>query len=319
MKVIIPVAGLGTRLRPHTYSIPKVLLTVAGKPMIGHILDKLRQELNPFPDEIVFIVSHMQDKIENYIAEHYSIPYGFKVTYIEQKEQLGLGHAIWLTKDIVKNNPSLIIYGDTVFAANLAEAVNSDTDASLGVKSVEDPRRFGIVELDSKGVITKLIEKPEHPTSNLAIVGVNFIKNTKLMFECIENNIKKGKTTKGEFQFTDAMQLMIDKGEKFNTFTIEEWLDCGTVEAMLDTNKKLLDKLDYPIPPFSGMEIKSPSFVHPSVKLENSNLGPYVSIYNNVTIKNSTISNSIINEGVTIENKIISDSIISVEGITSID
>ncbi|MDD5530821.1 MAG: sugar phosphate nucleotidyltransferase [bacterium] len=310
MKVIIPVAGSGTRLRPHTYLLPKPLLMVAGKPIIGHILDKLKKDLHPFPDEVVFIVSYMADKIEKYIKENYD----FKATYIEQKDPLGLGHAIWLTKDIVKDAPSVIIYGDTVFEADLASAVNTKTDACLGVKSVEDPRRFGVVELDKTGIAKRLVEKPDTPISNLAIVGVNFIKDTKLMFECIEENIKKGKTTKGEFQFTDAMQLMIDKGKKFNTFTINEWLDCGTVESMLDTNQKLLNKLQYPVPPCSSSKIKTPVFIHPTAKIENSNIDSFVSIDKNVVIKNSTISNSIIYEDVVIENRTISNAIISTKG-----
>jgi glucose-1-phosphate thymidylyltransferase len=310
MKVIIPVAGSGTRLRPHTYLLPKPLLTVAGKPIIGHILDKLKKDLHPFPDEVVFIVSYMADKIEKYIKENYD----FKATYIEQKEPLGLGHAIWLTKNVVKDTPSVIIYGDTVFEADLAGAVNTKTDACLGVKSVDDPRRFGVVELDKTGIAKRLVEKPDTPISNLAIVGVNFIKDTKLMFECIEENIKKGKTTKGEFQFTDAMQLMIDKGKKFNTFTINEWLDCGTVESMLDTNQKLLNKLQYVTPPCSSSKIKTPVFIHPTAKIENSNIDSFVSIDKNVVIKNSTISNSIIYEDVVIENRTISNAIISTKG-----
>ncbi|MFA5032034.1 MAG: sugar phosphate nucleotidyltransferase [bacterium] len=310
MKVIIPVAGSGTRLRPHTYLLPKPLLMVAGKPIIGHILDKLKKDLHPFPDEVVFIVSYMADKIEKYIKENYS----FKSTYIEQKDPLGLGHAIWLTKDVVKDAPSVIIYGDTVFEADLAGAVNTKTDACLGVKSVEDPRRFGVVELDKTGIAKRLVEKPDTPISNLAIVGVNFIKDTKLMLECIEENIKKGKTTKGEFQFTDAMQLMIDKGKKFNTFIIDEWLDCGTVESMLDTNQKLLNKLQYTVPPCGSSKIKPPVFIHPTAKIENSNIDSFVSIDKNVVIKNSTISNSIIYEDVVIENRTISNAIISTKG-----
>ncbi|MDD2889155.1 MAG: sugar phosphate nucleotidyltransferase [bacterium] len=318
MKAIIPVAGSGTRLRPHTYLLPKPLLMVAGKPIIGHILDKLKKDLHPFPDEVVFIVSYMADKIEKYIKENYDHRQGgmsqFKSTYIEQKEPLGLGHAIWLTKDVVKNAPSVIIYGDTVFEADLASAVNTKVDACLGVKSVEDPRRFGVVELDKTGIAKRLVEKPDTPISNLAIVGVNFIKDTKLMFECIEENIKKGKTTKGEFQFTDAMQLMIDKGNSFNTFIIDEWLDCGTVESMLDTNQKLLNKLQYKVPTCGSSKIKPPVFIHPTAKIENSNIGSFVSIDKNVVIRNSTVSNSIIYEDVVIENRTISNAILSTKG-----
>lgn len=315
MKAIIPVAGVGTRLRPHTYSIPKVLMTVAGKPIIGHILDKLEQELHSSLDEIIFIVSQMAEKIEKYIEDAYDL----KATYIEQKEQLGLGHAIWLAKEAVKNTPAIIIYGDTIFDAKLIDAVNTDKDACLGVKEVDDPRRFGIVELSASGGVKQLIEKPEHPSSKLALVGVNFIRDTKLMFECIEENIKKKKTTKGEIQFTDAMQLMIDKGAKFNTFTIDEWLDCGTAESMLDTNQKLLKKFQYPESAYTGSTIKSPVFIHSAAKIINSTIGPYVSIDKSVTIKNSIISNSIINENVIIENKTVLNSIVSLEGVTSID
>ena len=304
MKIIIPVAGIGTRLRPHTLLAPKVLLTVAGKPILGHILDTLKNiELS----EVILIVSVFPEEIKKYVAKNYSFP----AKYVMQKEQLGLGHAIWLTKKFVNSEPALIIYGDTIFSADLKKAINTKLDGCIGVKSVDDPRRFGIVETKN-GVVKRLIEKPEHPTSNLAIVGVNYIKNTSLLFDCLEQLMSSKKTTKGEYQLTDAFQLMIDKKAKFTTFHIEGWYDCGTVSAMLDTNKVLLThKLPNSITPKLRNSIThKPVYIHPTAKIENSIIGPYVSIDENVYIKNSTISNSLVYSDAIIENEILSDSII---------
>ncbi|MDI6839465.1 MAG: sugar phosphate nucleotidyltransferase [bacterium] len=318
MKVIIPAAGVGQRLRPHTYSIPKSLLMVAGKPIIGHILEKLNGiEF----DEIILIVGYMKDKIKRYVNQNYN----FNIRYVEQKERLGLGHAIWLTKDIVKNEPALIVYGDTIFfkedfkkAVDLsADRQDMGVDGCLGVRSVKDPTQFGIVEVEH-GFIKHIIEKPTQPTTNLADVGVNFIRNTQLLFDCLKEIITNDVKTMGEFQLTDAFQLMVKRGAKLKPFRVKGWFDCGRLEGVLSTNRKLLKlecnkniKIKEPVSPSQcGSVIIPPVFIHPLAKITHSIIGPYVSIDKGSTIKNSIILDSIVNFNARIENLLLRHSII---------
>ena len=317
MNIIIPVAGLGKRLRPHTYSTPKALLMTGGKPIIAHILDKTVGAIHELPlHRVVFIVGYMGDKIKEFVSKNYD----FQASYIEQKEQLGLGHAIWLARESVGakrksryvgafSEPCLIVYGDTIFEANIP--CDTKIDGYIGVREVEDPRRFGIVELES-GFVQKLIEKPTHPSTNLAIGGVNFISSTNLLFDCLETLIKKGHRTAGEFQLTDALELMLEKGAKFKTFPLKEWFDCGTSGTLLQTNRELLSnyKLQVTSYKYESSVIKMPVFIHQLAKIEHSEIGPYVSIAEGVRAKNSKISNSIINQDARIENSQIQDSII---------
>ncbi|MCK4306787.1 nucleotidyl transferase [candidate division WOR-3 bacterium] len=304
MNVIIPVAGIGKRLRPHTYSTPKALLMTGGKPILAHILDHTIETVQDI-HRVVFIVGYMGEKIKEYVSENYD----FQASYIEQKEQLGLGHAIWLTRELAKSEPCLIVYGDTVFEADIP--CDTKIDGYIGVKEVEDPRRFGIVEIKD-GFVRKLIEKPAHPSTNLAIVGVNFISNANLLFDCLRSLIEKETRTAGEFQLTDAMELMIEKGAKFKTFPVTGWFDCGTYDTMLLTNRELLTSQNSKVKTqkYEGSMIKGPVFIHSSANIESSEIGPYVSIDKGANIKGSVISDSIINQSARIENSHLWDSII---------
>ena len=232
MKAIIPVAGVGTRLRPHTFSHPKVLLNVAGKPIIGHIMDKL---IDAGIDEAIVIVGYLGNMIEEWLVKHYNI----KFTFVTQTEILGLAHAVWMCKPyVIDNEPLFIILGDTIFDVNLEPVLKSPC-STLGVKEVEDPRRFGVAVTDGNEIL-KLVEKPDTPVSNLAIVGLYFIKKAGSLFASVDYLIDNEIKTKGEFQLTDALQLLIDSGMKIRTKVIEHWLDCGTRDAMLETNRYLL-------------------------------------------------------------------------------
>ena len=304
MNVIIPVAGIGKRLRPHTYSTPKALLMTGGKPILAHILDQIVSRQTGI-HRVIFIVGYMGEKIKEYVSKNYD----FQASYIEQKEQLGLGHAVWLTRELDKSEPCLIVYGDTIFEANIP--CDTKIDGYIGVKEVEDPRRFGIVEIKD-GFVQKLVEKPAHPSTNLAIVGVNFISNAKLLFDCLKSLIGKETRTAGEFQLTDAMELMIEKGASFKTFPIGRWFDCGTFDTMLLTNRELLESIEYRVESIEHKEsvIKKPVFIHPSANIEDSEIGPYVSIDRGANIKGSVISDSIINQSARIENSQLWDSII---------
>ena len=298
MKAIIPVAGVGTRLRPHTYTLPKVLLNVAGKPILGHILDALQQHNI---DEATIIVGYMGDLVEDYVRRNYSM----NVTFIYQEERLGLGHSIWIAREhITDNEPLLIILGDTIFDVDLSLATNSRF-STLGVKSVDDPRRFGVVELE-KGFISRLIEKPENPTTNLALVGLYFINNPTLLVDSLQTLIDNNIRTRDEYQLTDALQMMIDKGEKFTTFPVEGWYDCGKPETLLSTNRYLLDGKSTP----EGVVIIPPAFVAENAIIERSVIGPYTTVASGATVIDSVVRDSIISDGATVTASTLEQSII---------
>jgi glucose-1-phosphate thymidylyltransferase len=300
-KVIIPVAGIGKRLRPHTHTAPKGLLHVAGKPILGHILDALKQMKI---DEVIFVIGFMGEQIVEYVKKNYK----FQSKFVEQKELKGLGWAIYLTIPEIRNNePVLIVLGDTIFEADLSPVLEGKFDA-LGTKKVEDPRRFGIVETE-RGFVKKLVEKPEKPKSNQAVVGVYYIKSTEKFKESLEEIIKKNIKTKNEYQLTDALQLMIDKGVKFKTFGITGWYDCGKAETLLQTNRHLLSKIKSTRALKSSVVIP-PIFVSESAKVKNSILGPYVSVADKAVIQNSIIRNSIISEQAEVNNCLLESSLI---------
>jgi glucose-1-phosphate thymidylyltransferase len=301
MKVIIPVAGAGTRLRPHTHTTPKVLISVAGKPMIGHILDQL--EGLPV-DQIIMVVGQMGEKIKEYVDSNYK----FKMTYIVQKETKGLADAIYMTKTVVKKDDALIILGDTIFKTDFRKILSKKT-SQIGVQEVSDPRRFGVVEY-AHGRITRLVEKPEHPKSNLAIVGIYLIKDMFRLYNSIGVLIDKKIKTKGEYQLTDALQLMLDGGEIMETFPVGGWYDCGKPDALLDTNRQLLEMHIQKSYKMNGVVFNGPVSVDPSAKLEKSVIGPYVSIAAGSHIKNAIISDTIIGKNVYLESIMLQKSIV---------
>ncbi|MBW7887613.1 MAG: NTP transferase domain-containing protein [Bacteroidetes bacterium] len=300
MRAIIPVAGVGSRLRPHTYTVPKVLLNVAGKPIIGHIMDKIIAE--GF-DAATIVVGYLGDLIKDYILANYSI----KVDFVEQEERLGLGHAIYLSRHTISKDPVLIILGDTVFDVDLGKMIQSE-HSTLGVKEVADPRRFGVAEVKD-GFIHQLIEKPETPTSNLAIVGLYFIKHPDVLIECLKENIKRDIRTKNEYQLTDGLQAMIERGEKITTFTIDGWYDCGKPETLLETNHHLLHQTAT-----NGVHesvvVIPPVFISPSAVVKNSVIGPYATIAEGAKVSDSIIRNSIVSEQAQVDNALLEDSII---------
>ncbi len=300
MRAIIPVAGVGSRLRPHTFTVPKVLLNVAGKPIIGHIMDKIIAE--GF-DAATIIIGYLGDDIKDYINANYSIA----VDYIEQEERLGLGHAIYLSRHTISKDPILIILGDTIFDVNLKEMISS-AYSRIGVKEVEDPRRFGVAEIRD-GFIRTLIEKPEHPASNLALVGLYYIQHPDVLLDCLKEMIKKDLRTKNEYQLTDGLQMMIDRGELLEAFPIDGWFDCGKPETLLSTNRHLLDNDGTNRVP-DGVVVIPPVFISPKGTVTNSIIGPYTTIADDAVVDLSIIRNSIINEGASVFSSRLSDSII---------
>jgi len=298
MNVIIPVAGEGVRLRPHTNIIPKSLLYVAGKPILGHILDSLKP-LNI--SKLVLIIGAKGEAIVQY-CKNYS--HNFK--FVKQEKRLGLGHAIYLGAKCLKG-ATMVLLGDTIIDCNFKKITVKPTNI-LAVKEVTEPRRFGIVEVAGNNVLD-VVEKPDIPKSNLAIVGLYYFKEIEKLSYAIAYNMKKGIKTKGEYQLTDGLRHLIKKGEKFKIVTIDNWFDCGTSESLIETNQHLL-KNNHHYKKRKGVLIIAPVYIPNSVEISNSIVGPNVSIGENVVIKDSIIKDSIINRGAFVENGILSKSII---------
>ncbi|MBE7487454.1 MAG: NTP transferase domain-containing protein [Candidatus Omnitrophica bacterium] len=286
MKAIIPVAGEGTRLRPHTHTTPKVLVHVAGKPILGHILEKLTAV---GVDEIVLIVGYRGQQVTDYVTREFDL----KVHVVRQEKLHGLGHAIYLAREYFNGGPGLIVLGDTIFECSF-ENVLKGGFCSIGVKEVDDPRRFGVVEVEG-GWIKNLMEKPDPPPSNLAIVGLYYIEDTLILKKALEKLIlEQDRRTKGEYQLTDALEIMLRQGVKMTTFPVEGWYDCGKPETLLLTNRALLEKKSQSRP-HEGSIIREPVHIADNVTLVDSIIGPYVSIAEGAHIEQSIIEDSIIN------------------------
>ncbi|HEY6950751.1 MAG TPA: sugar phosphate nucleotidyltransferase [Bacteroidota bacterium] len=300
MRAIIPVAGVGSRLRPHTYTVPKVLLNVGGKPIIGHILDTI---IANGITEATIIIGYLGEMIKEYVLKHYQI----KVDFVEQEERLGLGHAIYLSRHTFSRDPILIILGDTIFDVDLKKMLSSKYSA-IGVKNVDDPRRFGVAETKD-GFISRLIEKPEKPASNLAIVGLYYIMQPQLLVDCLKEMIKTNARTKGEFQLTDALQMTIERGDKMQTFNVDGWYDCGKPETLLSTNQHLLSLLPVPAV-IEGVVTQPPVFISQEATVRNSIIGPNTTIAEGATVENSIIRNSIVSEGSVVSDALLQDSIV---------
>lgn len=301
MRIIIPMAGLGTRLRPHTHTKPKPLLQVAGKTVLDHVLDRLAAlDL----EEVVFIIGHLGEQIKEHVAAHYHFP----ARYVEQREFLGQAHALYLAKEYLVGNV-FIVFVDTIFEADLSYLEEVSADGVVFVKEVSDPKRFGVVTVE-EGYITGFVEKPETPVSNLAIVGLYYIRNSALLLQCIEAVLSGGIKTKGEYYLADALQLMVDRGAKLQTGSVEVWADCGKPETLLATNRYLLDKNGGP----RGQPINSiiipPVHIASSASIEDSIIGPYVSVADGARVTRSIVSDAIIDQGAHLNNAIVEQSLV---------
>ncbi len=300
MKAIIPVAGEGTRLRPHTHTTPKALLEVAGKPIVGHILDELS---SLGIEEVVMVIGYRGDMIKEYVESRSE----FKSLFVKQSELLGLGHAIHLTKEIVKDGPGLIVLGDTIFESDLKSALETK-EIMIGTKAVSNPSRFGIAEVQD-GQIIRLVEKPDKPIGNLALVGIYVLPEMSTLYAALDSLVARNLRTKGEFQLTDALQMLLEQGVVMRPLEVEAWLDCGKPETLLATNRRLLST--YPQDhKKNGNVIIEPVYIAKSAKVDESVIGPYVSIGKNSYVKRSMMSNTIVNQNSEVQHASLEESII---------
>ena len=311
MKIIIPLAGLGKRLRPHTHTRAKPLVYVAGKPVLGHVLEQVTTISDI--DEVIFITGYLGKQIEDYVKSNYN----FKSRFIEQKELKGQAHAVQLARDYVKDDV-LIWYVDTISDIDLSILKSVENDGIIFVKEVEDPRSFGLVVTDNKGIVKNIVEKPLNPIGNLVNIGIYYVKNSGIMFECIDELISKGMEKKGEYYLTDAFNIMIDKGIRFKTEKVSLWQDCGSTENLIEANRYFLKYRTRKIPVTNSVII-DPVYIEDGVVIKNSVIGPHVSIAKNAVISDSVIQESIINKRARIESSHLTSSIVGEDALVKGD
>lgn len=283
---IIPAAGKGVRLLPFTAHCPKTMLSVAGKPIIAHIL---RQIEECGIRRVVFVVGYQKEALIDFVRQNY--PH-LDTVFVEQDEPKGLGHAIYLTKKAVQG-PCFIVLGDTIIDGDLRPLVQCGQNA-VGVKMVEDPRRFGVVEMKD-GLICGFEEKPEHPKSNLALIGAYSFLDSAQLFASLEDLIASGKTVKNEIQLTDALSCMLKRGEKIIPVKMNDWFDCGTVDIMLQTNQILLDRYAHlPQKFLKENKIVPPCWIDDGAEVSGCELGPYVSVGQGACLKGCVLQDAIV-------------------------
>jgi len=306
--LIIPMAGIGKRMRPHTLTVPKPLLPVAGKPMVQHLVEDICKMTGEKVDEIGFVIGNFGKEVEQNLLK-VAEKMGAKGKIFYQKEALGTAHAVLCAADMLEGK-TIVAFADTLFRGEVK--IDSSKDGVIWVQKVEDPRPFGVVKMDKQNVITDFIEKPQEFVSDMAIIGIYYFKDgaylNKEMQYLIDNNIKD----KGEYQLTNALENMKKKGTKFTVAEVAEWLDCGNKENMLYTNKRILETKEgrKTTKKSENSVIIEPCYIDETASLKNSIVGPYVSIGANTKIENTVISNSIIQDGTTISNSNISASMI---------
>ena len=286
MKAVIPAAGIGTRLRPHTLNKPKALLPVAGKPILAHIMDDLTAA---GIDGFVLIVGYHGDKVREWFTRERP---DLDITFVEQTERLGLGHAIWTARGALGDEPFFCILGDTILKADYASLLASP-DSMIAVREVDDPRRFGVVEMDGDRV-KRFVEKPDVPPSNLAIVGAYLFKDGGALWRALDRIVEQDIRTRGEYQLTDALQMMVEEGVPFNTVAVTDWYDCGKKETWVQTNRILLAREG---DQSAGPGVVAPCFVPADATIKGSDIGPNVSIGSGAVVENCRLSDCVIGAG----------------------
>jgi glucose-1-phosphate thymidylyltransferase len=307
VKAIIPVAGAGTKLRPLTYTQPKALIPMAGKTILAVIIDQL---LEAGVDDFVFVIGYLGEKIQRYISRQYP---DLKYSLVTQSDRRGTGHAIWLTKDAVGDDELLIVLGDTICDYNVREFISSDVSL-IGVRRVDDPRSFGVAELDENDQVLGVAEKPVIPRSNMAMVGIYYVKETRRLFEVLGGHLAAHLDEHDEYHLTQALQTMIESGVRFRALRVANWFDCGKKETLLATNAILLREMQedsrLPDNDAGGAVIIPPVSIAEGCSIAHSIIGPNVTIGEHTHIEASIIRDSIIGSYAELKEVVLHSSII---------
>jgi glucose-1-phosphate thymidylyltransferase len=317
VKAIIPVAGAGTKLRPHTYTQPKALIPIAGKTILSFIVDQLQEAGIA---EFIFVVGYLGEKINDYVQNAY--PH-LKVHIVYQNERNGTGHAVKLTDEIVNGDEVMVVLGDTICEYDVKAVVQSPHNM-LGIKKVDDPRLFGVAELDANDIVTRVVEKPAIPRSNMALVGVYKIKDSQQLFACLRQMTEDSTRREIDQSLTEALQCMIDKGAHFNAFRVKNWFDCGKKDSLLESNATLLKKFGgntNPVNhPYENTIIIPPVSIGAGCSIKNAIIGPHVAIGSNTCVNYSIIRDSIIGSYTNLYEVVLDNSLIgsdaSVKGLS---
>jgi len=308
VKAIIPVAGAGTKLRPLTYTQPKALIPIAGRTILGVIVDQL---LDAGVTEFVFVIGYLGDKIQRYIDKTYP---QLQCTFVTQNDRRGTAHAICLTKEAVNNDEVMIVLGDTVADYNVKETI-SNSISQIGVRKVDDPRRFGVAELNDDDMVVRMVEKPLIPKSNMAMVGIYYIKESEALYNALEKNLAGAADENGEYHLTNALQLMVEQGIKLHAFRVNNWFDCGKKETLLSTNATLLKQMEDEKPAEHHYEFDTTVIIPPvniaeGCMIKHSIIGPNVTIGEHTKIESSIVRDSIIGSYAELQQVVLNSSII---------
>jgi glucose-1-phosphate thymidylyltransferase len=309
MRVILPMAGFGTRLRPLTWSKPKPLVQVAGKAILGHVLDMFCRLADL--KEVVFIVGFLGDQVQDYVRCEYP---GLQARYIEQKDLLGQSQAIWLAREHIEG-PILVSFVDTLIDSDFSRAVHTRKHAIAWVKEVQDPRRFGVAVVGRDGTVQRLMEKPSNLDNRLAVVGTYYLPSGAELIRAVQRQMDKGEKLGEEFYLADALNLMLADGLVMEVETVEHWEDCGKPETLLHANRFLLEKArgNSAPPRGEGVVIVPPVFIDPDAVVHQSVIGPYVSLAAGCRVEHSIIRDSIVDEKAEIARMVVSESLVGAQ------
>jgi len=310
LKIFIPMAGWGTRMRPHTWSKPKPLVSVAGKTTLEHLMDMFQTLPDPNNVEYVFIVGPYLGELQipAFIKEKYP---EVKAHYVVQNEMKGQSHALWLGREFMRG-PMMVVFSDSIIETDFAFLNEEKSDGVAWVLPFPDPRRFGVAEVGADGWVKRFIEKPTSIENNLVLIGCYWFKSAERLLAAIEEQMERNISLKGEYYLADTISVMIEGGAKVRTHNGISWLDAGTIEATLDTNKVLLDMMGKQVNAYTGKQVKviEPCAIDPSAEISNSTIGPHASIGANCKIENSTITESIVEAGSEIKDAALSRSMV---------
>jgi glucose-1-phosphate thymidylyltransferase len=306
MKIIVPMAGRGSRLRPHTLTVPKPLIPIAGKPIVQRLVEDIAKVVNEPLEEIAFVIGKDFGKAIEEKLKDIAKGLNAKASIYIQDQPLGTGHAI-MSAEPSLSGPAVIAYADTLFKADFT--ISEDTDAMIWVKQVDNPKAYGVVNLNEQGHITELVEKPEVPESDLAVIGIYYFKDVGVLKTQLQEVLNENLLRGGEYQINDGIKKMKAKGYIFKPGKVNEWMDCGNKTVTVQTNKQILEHLKHGNEKLISdnieihdSEITEPCFIADGVKLINAKVGPHVSLGKGTIVEDSSITNSLVQENAVIKN-----------------